>query len=122
MDFIAALTQFIPPWGVRYVHYYGLYASRCKARWDQWPHVAAVAPNGWKESHGEQASAEAVPSQTQTVPQRACRSLGRQPFRKKRREPAWARLIAKVYEIDLIAGSRLRSKQREPLGLLTLDR
>jgi hypothetical protein len=32
-------------------------------------------------------------------------SLGRQPFRKKRREPAWARLIAKVYEIDLSGGS-----------------
>ena len=32
MDFIAQLTQFIPPWGVRYVHYYGLYSSRCKAR------------------------------------------------------------------------------------------
>jgi hypothetical protein len=36
-DFIAQLTQFIPPWGVRYVHYYGLYSSRCKARWQHWP-------------------------------------------------------------------------------------
>jgi hypothetical protein len=87
VDFIASLTQFIPPWGVRYVHYYGLYASRCKARWDQWPHVAAVAPNGWKESRGERASYEAAPGQTPTVPQRACRS-------------AWARLITKVYEVD----------------------
>jgi hypothetical protein len=26
-DFIAQLTQFIPPWGVRYMHYYGLYSS-----------------------------------------------------------------------------------------------
>jgi hypothetical protein len=33
MDFIAALTQFVPPWGVRCIHYYGLYSSRCKARW-----------------------------------------------------------------------------------------
>ncbi|MBM3501624.1 MAG: transposase [Armatimonadetes bacterium] len=96
VDFIAALTQFIPPWGVRYVHYFGLYASRCKARWDQWPHVAAVAPNGWKESHGEQASAEAVPNQTQTVPQRACRS-------------AWAKLIIKVYEVDPLVCCRCGS-------------
>jgi hypothetical protein len=84
VDFIAALTQFIPPWGVRSVHYYGLYSSRCKARWSRWPHVAAVAPGGWKESHGEQGSAETVPSQTtQTVAQRDCRS-------------AWARLIPGV--------------------------
>lgn len=44
MDFIAALTQFIPPWGVRCIHYYGLYSSRCKARWQRLPHVARLAP------------------------------------------------------------------------------
>jgi hypothetical protein len=86
-DFIAALTQFIPPWGVRYVHYYGLYCSRCKALWESLPHVARVAPVGWKDSHGSQLPTEAAPPTIQTVPQRACRS-------------AWARLIAKVYEVD----------------------
>ena len=30
---------------------------------------------------------------------------------------AWARLLAKVYEVDLIGGSFLHSKQREPLAL-----
>ena len=53
MDFIAALTQFIPPWGVRYVHYYGLYSSRCKARWQRLPHVARLAPAAWKDSHAQ---------------------------------------------------------------------
>ena len=50
-DFIAALTQFVSPLprysaerGVRYVHYYGLYSSRCKARWPRLPHVARLAP------------------------------------------------------------------------------
>jgi hypothetical protein len=43
-DFIAALTQFVPPWGVRYVRYYGLYSSRCKARWHHLPHIARLAP------------------------------------------------------------------------------
>jgi hypothetical protein len=50
MDFIAALTQFIPPWGVRCIHYYGLYSSRCKARWQRLPYVVRVAPALWKES------------------------------------------------------------------------
>ena len=100
VDFIASLTQFIPPWGVRYVHYYGLYSSRCKARWQRWPHVAQLAPTGWKDSHPDGLPAVPAPTPTQTVPQRACRSLGRQPFRKKRREPAWAKLIAKIYEVD----------------------
>jgi spore cortex formation protein SpoVR/YcgB (stage V sporulation) len=30
---------------------------------------------------------------------------------------AWARLLAKIYEVDLIGGSCLRSKQREPAPL-----
>jgi hypothetical protein len=82
-DFIAQLTQFIPPWGVRYVHYYGLYSSRCKALWQRWPHVARLAPAPWKDLHAEQPPAAPGPDPTQTVPQRACRS-------------AWARLIARV--------------------------
>ena len=87
MDFIAALTQLIPPWGVRCIHYYGLYSSRCKARWQRLPHVARLAPAAWQESHAQHLPADAGPPKTQTVPQRACRS-------------AWARLIAKVYEVD----------------------
>jgi hypothetical protein len=81
------LTQFIPPWGVRYMHYYGLYSSRCKARWQRWPHIARVALPAWKDSHAEQLPTDPGTAPTQTVPQRACRS-------------AWARLIAKVYEVD----------------------
>jgi hypothetical protein len=68
-------------------------ASRCRARWDQWQHVAAVAPNGWKESRGGPTSVEAVASQMQTVSHRACRS-------------AWARVITKVHEADSLACAR----------------
>jgi hypothetical protein len=80
-------TQFIPPWGVRCIHYYGLYSSPCKARWQRLPHVARVAPALWKESHPEQLPGDPGFALRQTVLQRACRS-------------AWARLIAKVYEVD----------------------
>ena len=49
--------------------------------------------------------AQADATEPTTVPHAACRSLGRQAFRKKRREPAWERLIAKVYEVDLAGSS-----------------
>jgi len=52
-EFIAALTQFIPPWGVRYVHYHGLCSSQCKARWQHLPHVARVTPVGWRDSDAQ---------------------------------------------------------------------
>jgi hypothetical protein len=103
-DFIAHLTQFIPPWGVRYIHYYGLYSSRCKARWPRLPHIARVAPRGWKQSHAEPMSSLAEATEPTKVSHIACRS-------------AWARLIAKVYEIDLSGGSWPRSGQREPVAL-----
>jgi hypothetical protein len=59
---------------------------------------------------------------TATVAESACRSLGRQPFRKKRREPAWARLIAKIYDVDLLGGSSARSALREPVGRSKIGR
>jgi hypothetical protein len=67
--------------------------------------VAAVTPNGCKEAHGEQARAEAPPSRTQTVPQRACRS-------------AWVRLIEGVYEIDPLICPRCASRM-DPLAVIT---
>ena len=79
-------------------HHYGLYSSRCKARWQHWPHVSRVAPKAWKDSHPEQLPTDIGHSSAQTIPQRACRS-------------AWARLIAKLYEVDplicLRCGSRM---------------
>jgi hypothetical protein len=98
-DFIAHLTQFIPPWGVRYIHYYGLYSSRCKAQWQRWPHVARVAPNGWRLSHAEPMSPQAEATEPTTVSHAACRS-------------AWARLIAKVYEIDPLVCPRCGSEMK----------
>src|SRR4030042_5525298 len=99
LDFIAHLTQFIPPWGVRYIHYYGLYSSRCKARWPRLPHIARVAPQGWKQSHAEPMSPQAEATEPMTGSHAACRS-------------AWARLIAKVYEIDPLVCPRCGSEMR----------
>jgi len=80
-------------------YYYGLYSSRCKARWQRLPHVARVAPLGWKEAHSGPLSTDAAPPKTQTVPQRACRS-------------AWARLIAKLYEVDPLICARCGSAMK----------
>ena len=98
-DFIAALTTFIPPWGVRLIHYYGLYSSRCKARWQRWPHVVRVAPQGWRQSHAAPMPPQAEASEPTTVHHAACRS-------------AWARLLAQVYEIDPLLCPRCGSQMR----------
>ncbi len=54
---------------------------------------------GWKEVHGTQDKISPPQSLTCTVPESACRS-------------AWARLIARVYEIDPLICPRCSSKMR----------
>jgi hypothetical protein len=71
---------------------FGLYSSRTKGRWSHMPYVAARAPEGWRASHLNEASAQ--------------EAAGFEPLDDgegvtvNARKRAWARLLAKVYEID----------------------
>jgi hypothetical protein len=51
LDFLAELTQHIPPKRLQLIRRYGLYASRTKGRWAQMPWVVERAPDGWKTAH-----------------------------------------------------------------------
>jgi hypothetical protein len=46
-DFIAELTQHIPPARVRLIRYYGLYSSKSRGKWKEWSHVVKLASDGW---------------------------------------------------------------------------
>jgi hypothetical protein len=95
-DFLAELTQHIPPKGVQLIRRYGLYSSRIKGAWETMPHVAERAPDGWKKSHEQQSVLPApdgfVPPDDEELPDE---SPDVRSYRK-----AWARLLSKVYEID----------------------
>ncbi len=92
LGFLAELTQHIPPRRVQMIRRYGLYSSRTKGRWSQMPHVAARAPEGWRVSHPPEIPDPEDP--------------GFEPLDDGEevtvdaRKRAWARLLAKVYEID----------------------
>jgi hypothetical protein len=51
LDFLAELTQHIPPKGTQLIRRYGLYSSRTKGRWEEMDHVAERAPHGWRAEH-----------------------------------------------------------------------
>jgi len=51
LEFLAELTQHIPPKRLRLIRRYGLYASRTKRRWHEMPWVAERAPERWRASH-----------------------------------------------------------------------
>ena len=88
-DFIADLTLHIPPKNVQYIRRYGLYASRTRETWILIPEVIARAPQGWKNEHLNNVGIEAEGEQEDHDI-----SLS-----EKERRSAWARLLAKVYEV-----------------------
>ena len=104
LDFLAELTQHVPPRRVQLIRRYGLYSSRTKGRWSQMPHVAARAPEDWRASH--------LPHATDHD------DRGFEPLDDGKevtvnaRKRAWARLLAKVYEIDPFVCPKCGSEMR----------
>jgi hypothetical protein len=80
-DFIAELTQHVPPKGVHYIRRYGLYSSRTRSRWSRLPHVLRL-----RQKTDEGGGVEHVPPAQQVSPSRA--------------SSTWARLISKVWGED----------------------
>jgi hypothetical protein len=93
LDFLAELTQHIPPKGTQLIRRYGLYSSRTKGRWEEMDHVAERAPHGWRAEHelnvasDQEALGSSPMSDSEEVGSTA-------------RKSAWARLLARVYEVD----------------------
>jgi putative transposase len=85
LDFLAELTQHVPPKRTQLIQRYGLYSSRIKGRWDQMEYVADRAPAGWRKAHASESDPDNFGytplSETQEVDSNA-------------RKSAWARLIA----------------------------
>jgi DNA-directed RNA polymerase subunit RPC12/RpoP len=80
-----------------------LYSSRSRGTWSRKPYLVRLAPEGWKEQHALQSASHLGQPHEQephlSVSQKETRS-------------AWARLIAKVYEVDPLRCARCGSKMR----------
>ena len=92
-DFIAELTAHIPPKSTHYIRRYGLYASRSRATWRRKPHLVRLAGSAWRAAHPAAAIGTEPAPQSQDVERKTASST-------------WARLIAKVYEVDPLQCSR----------------
>ena len=88
-DFLAELTQHIPPKGVQYIRRYGLYSSRTRGKWAEHPGIVKYAPEQWKINHLETFQEEDF-----SEDEREC-NISTKTCRK-----AWARMLAKIYEIN----------------------
>ena len=68
-------------------------------KWPLWQHVAAHAAPGWKRTHVQDSTNPRSEPPMRTLPECASRS-------------AWARLIAQVYEVNLLVCPRCASEMR----------
>ena len=90
-DFISELVQHVPPPRMRVIRYYGLYSSRSRQKWEEWEYVSIHAPQGWKDKHLEPGAEEKNENLTYDVTQ---------GVHSGNKGSVWARLIAKVYEVN----------------------
>lgn len=92
-DFIAELLQLLPDCRTRWIRRYGLYTSRSRGTWLRKPPLVRLAPEGWKQDHLSQSPVPIGPSDE---PNPDGSVSARESC------AAWARLLAKVYEADLL--------------------
>lgn len=98
------MTQHIPPKGLQLIRRYGLYSSRIKGRWEQLGHISRVAPAGWRQQHGQPTNVE---------DSQGFESLSEaEEVDSSEYKQAWARLLAKVYEIDPFVCPRCGSEMK----------
>ena len=62
-DFLAELTQHIPPKGIQHIRRYGLYALRTRGKWTEHPEVIRHVPEGWKAAQQELSPDEEMPEE-----------------------------------------------------------
>jgi hypothetical protein len=88
LDFIARVMLHIPPKGKHLVRRYGVYSSRTRGTWKRRPGLALRAAEERYGRGGNDRPAESDAGEELSVKSRA-------------RPKAWARLLAKGYEIDV---------------------
>jgi hypothetical protein len=104
---LAEVLQHLPDSRCRLIRTYGLYSSRTHGTWLRQPHLLRLAPEGWKRDHQPQPCLRIGPPDE---PKPELSISARQS------RAAWARLIKKVYNTDLLICSRCRS----PMKIITV--
>ena len=108
----AATLQHIPPARVQLIRRYGLYSSRIKGHWTRMPYVLQRAPPGWTSQNDQNAATASNRAGSPEVPATETDA----PDARERRH-AWARLLARVYEVDPLVcprcGARLEDCRRQ---------
>ena len=103
LEFLVQLLQHLPDPDTRLIRRYGLYSSRSRGTWSRKPYLARLAPQGWQKDHQPQPALSLGTASPGTLDQSVS---------VKEPRSAWARLLAKVYEVDPLRCARCGSQMR----------
>jgi hypothetical protein len=103
IEFLVQLLQHLPDVRSRLIRRYGLYSSRSRGTWHRKPYLVRLAPEGWVRQYGQhppvtvEGAPGGCPDESVSV---------------KQSRAAWARLLAKIYEVDAMKCSRCGSPMK----------
>ena len=122
VEFIGQAVQHIPVPRIRLIRYFGLYSSKSRGKWQSlfctscaatafghrvqqkdWDHIARLAPLGWKEQNGIEKQEEDDNNNE---------SCNEDNVSSNKNKASWARLIAKIYEVDPLVCPKCGSEMR----------
>jgi hypothetical protein len=86
-----------------------LYSSRIKGRWEQLGHISRRAREGWRQQHSQPTNVEddQVFEPSAVLPLSEAVEVDSSEYKQ-----AWARLLAKVYEVDPCVCPRCGSEMK----------
>jgi hypothetical protein len=102
VEFLVQLLQHLPDSRTRLIRRYGLYSSRSRGTWARRPYLVRLAPEAWRREH-EQGSAVLLGDPVE---------LSEESVSARESRAAWARLLAKVYEVDALRCPRCGSPMK----------
>ena len=80
-----------------------IYSPSARGTWSRTPHLARLAPEGWQKDHQGQPALHLGTLSQNTMDQSVSTKEARS---------AWARLLAKIYEVDPLRCNRCASQMR----------
>ncbi len=89
---------------VRLIRYFDLYSSKSRGKWSDWDHISKLAPLGWKEQNEIE-----LQDDEKEIAEPAGNS---EDISAKKSKSTWARLIAKIYEVDPLVCPKCGSEMK----------
>jgi hypothetical protein len=86
----------------RLIRYFDLYSSKSRSKWKDWDYIARLAPSGWKEQNDIEIEGE------EKEIQENCHDGD---ISTKKSKSTLARLMAKIYEVDLTRKNALMTAE-----------